>query len=157
MKCPYCQVPDSRVLDSRTSDDGMVIRRRRECGSCKKRFTTYERIEERPLMVIKRGGTREAFNREKLVGGVMKAIEKRPITTEQVDDLIGSIERELRDTYDREVGSQAIGEMLMDKLRVLDEVAYVRFASVYRQFADIDGFIKTVAQLKQNSESKGEE
>lgn len=151
MKCPFCQEPDSRVLDSRTSDDGSVIRRRRECLVCKRRFTTYERMEERPLIIVKREGNREAFNRDKLIKGVLKAVEKRPVSMEMVEGLVADIERELRDTYDREVTSQVVGEKVMEKLRYLDEVAYVRFASVYRQFADVESFIKAVKQLKKNN------
>ncbi|MGE5371803.1 MAG: transcriptional regulator NrdR [Solirubrobacterales bacterium] len=156
MRCPFCQTPDSRVLDSRTNDDETVIRRRRECAECKKRFTTYERVEERPLMVIKRGGSREVFHRDKLVKGILRAVEKRPVTAEQVDDLVSSLEKELRYTFDREVSSEDIGKMVMDRLKYLDEVAYVRFASVYRQFTDVDGFIRTVAQLKNESDVEGE-
>lgn len=151
MKCPFCQEPDSRVLDSRTSDDGSVIRRRRECLVCKRRFTTYERIEERPLIIVKREGNREAFNRDKLIKGVLKAVEKRPVSMEVVEGLVADIERELRDAYDREVTSQAVGEKVMEKLRYIDEVAYVRFASVYRQFADVESFVKAVKQLKKNN------
>lgn len=157
MKCPFCQEPDSRVLDSRTSDDGAVIRRRRECLVCKRRFTTYERMEERPLVIVKREGNREAFNRDKLSKGVLKAVEKRPVSMEMVDAMVADIERELRDTYDREVTSQAVGEKVMEKLRILDEVAYVRFASVYRQFADVESFIKAVKQLKKNNNPRGED
>ncbi|MGE5422756.1 MAG: transcriptional regulator NrdR [Ignavibacteriales bacterium] len=157
MKCPFCQEPDSRVLDSRTSDDGAVIRRRRECLVCKRRFTTYERMEERPLIIVKREGNREAFNRDKLSKGVLKAVEKRPVSMEMVDAMVADIERELRDTYDREVTSQAVGEKVMEKLRILDEVAYVRFASVYRQFADVESFIKAVKQLKKNNNPRGED
>lgn len=151
MKCPFCQEPDSRVLDSRTSDDGSVIRRRRECLVCKRRFTTYERMEERPLIIVKREGNREAFNRDKLIKGVLKAVEKRPVSMEMVEGLVADIERELRDAYDREVTSQIVGEKVMEKLRYLDEVAYVRFASVYRQFADVESFVKAVKQLKKNN------
>lgn len=159
MRCPFCQEPDSRVLDSRTSDDGTVIRRRRECPSCKRRFTTYERVEERPLMVVKRDGSREYFNRDKLMTGLMKALEKRPVNMETVEGLVTGIERELRDSFDKEVPSQEIGERVMRSLRNLDEVAYVRFASVYRQFTDVNGFVQTVQQLKnkENLGSSGED
>ncbi|MGE5405447.1 MAG: transcriptional regulator NrdR [Candidatus Saccharibacteria bacterium] len=155
MRCPFCQEPDSRVLDSRTSDDGTVIRRRRECPNCKRRFTTYERLEERPLMVIKSGGNRESFSRDKLIKGILKAVEKRPVTLEMAEELVAEIERALRDSFDREVSSQVVGEMVMDRLRVLDEVAYIRFASVYRQFTDADGFIQTVQQLLKSKEARG--
>lgn len=148
MRCPYCQEYESRVIDSRASEDGSSIRRRRECIACKRRFTTYERLEERPLMVIKNGGTREQFNRDKLLKGISKACEKRPVSMEDIENIVADIERELRDNFDREVSSKIIGELIMDKLQSLDEVAYVRFASVYRQFGDLNGFIKTIEQLK---------
>ncbi len=148
MKCPYCNEMESRVLDSRASEDGSSIRRRRECNLCKRRFTTYERLEEKPLLVIKRGGTREQFNREKLLNGITRACEKRPVSMENIETLVAEIERNLRDEYDREVSSMIIGEKVMDKLKELDDVAYVRFASVYRQFADVNSFIKTIEQLK---------
>ncbi|MDH7498336.1 MAG: transcriptional regulator NrdR [Syntrophomonadaceae bacterium] len=156
MRCPYCQALDSRVVESRSSDDGDAIRRRRECVECHRRFTTYERVEERPLLIIKKGGNREQFNRAKIIAGLMKACEKRPVTMDQIEDMAGQIERELRDEYDREVTSQAVGEKVMSRLRVTDEVAYVRFASVYRQFADLDGFIKTINQLRLEMRSEGE-
>lgn len=148
MRCPYCQEYESRVIDSRASEDGSTIRRRRECAACKRRFTTYERVEERPLLVIKKGGTREQFNREKLLRGISKACEKRPVSLEEMETVVADIERELRDSFDREVSSRVIGEKLMDRLQSLDEVAYVRFASVYRQFGDLNSFIKTIEQLK---------
>lgn len=148
MRCPYCNEFESRVLDSRSSEDGSSIRRRRECNSCKRRFTTYERLEERPLLVIKKSGDREQFDREKLLSGITRACEKRPVSMEKIERIVIEIERELRDTYDREVNSIIIGEKVMDKLQDLDEVAYVRFASVYRQFTDLNSFIKTIEQLK---------
>ncbi len=148
MKCPYCSEFESRVLDSRSSEDGSAIRRRRECNSCKKRFTTYERLEERPLLIIKKSGEREQFDREKLIGGITKACEKRPVSMEKIEKVVVDIERELRDSFEREVSSIIVGEKVMDKLQELDEVAYVRFASVYRQFTDLNSFIKTIEQLK---------
>ena len=148
MRCPYCNELESRVLDSRASDDGASIRRRRECNQCKRRFTTYERTEERPLMVIKKDGSREQFIREKVLDGITRACEKRPVSMEEIENLVASIEREIRDQYDREVSSQLIGEKVMNRLQSLDEVAYVRFASVYRQFTDLNSFIKTIEQLK---------
>lgn len=148
MKCPYCSEFESRVLDSRSSEDGSSIRRRRECNSCKKRFTTYERLEERPLLIIKKSGEREQFDREKLLSGITKACEKRPVSMEKIEKVVVDIERELRDSFDREVSSIILGEKVMDKLQELDEVAYVRFASVYRQFTDLNSFIKTIEQLK---------
>lgn len=148
MRCPYCQDFESRVVDSRSSEDGTTIRRRRECNACKRRFTTYERAEERPLLVIKKNGNSEQFNRDKLLRGIMRACEKRPVKIEEIEDMVAQIERELRDSYDREVSSVVVGEKVMDKLQALDEVAYVRFASVYRQFGDLNSFIKTIEQLK---------
>lgn len=148
MRCPYCQDFESRVVDSRSSEDGTTIRRRRECNGCKRRFTTYERVEERPLLVIKKNGNSEQFSRDKLFRGIMRACEKRPVKVEEIEDIVAQIERELRDNYDREVSSIIVGEKVMDKLQSLDEVAYVRFASVYRQFGDLNSFIKTIEQLK---------
>ena len=148
MRCPYCQEYESRVIDSRSSEDGCTIRRRRECTNCKRRFTTYERVEERPLLVVKNGGEREQFSREKILKGISKACEKRPVSLEDMETVVADIERELRDNFDREVSSKVIGEIIMDKLQSLDEVAYVRFASVYRQFGDLNSFIKTIEQLK---------
>lgn len=148
MRCPYCQEFESRVVDSRSSDDGTSIRRRRECNSCRRRFTTYERIEERPLVVVKKDGSREPFNRDKLLAGITRACEKRPVSMEDIENLVAALERELRDEYEREVSSQVIGEKVMQRLQALDEVAYVRFASVYRQFADLNSFIKTIEQMK---------
>lgn len=136
------------MVDSRASDDSASIRRRRECYACKRRFTTYERIEERPLVVVKKDGSRQQFNREKLLAGITRACEKRPVSMEDIENLVAVLERELRDEYDREVNSQAIGEKVMNCLQSLDEVAYVRFASVYRQFADLNSFIKTIEQMK---------
>lgn len=149
MRCPYCQELDSRVIDSRSCEDGLSIRRRRECVVCKRRFTTYERVEERPLLVIKKGGTREPFDRNKLFNGISRASEKRPVSIEAIEKMVSQIEAELRDTNEREISSMSIGEMVMNRLRSLDEVAYVRFASVYRQFTDINSFISTIDQLKQ--------
>ncbi|NLG32033.1 MAG: transcriptional repressor NrdR [Syntrophomonadaceae bacterium] len=148
MRCPYCQEFESRVVDSRSSEDGNSIRRRRECEKCKRRFTTYERIEERPFVVIKKGGTREPFSREKLLNGINRACEKRPVSPEIIENLVAEIERELRDKYDREVSSRDIGEKVMDKLQKVDEVAYIRFASVYRQFTDLNSFINTIELMK---------
>lgn len=148
MRCPYCQAYESRVIDSRSSEDGATIRRRRECTVCKRRFTTYERWEERPLLVIKKSGNREQFDREKLLNGISKACEKRPVSMADIETVAANIEGELRDSFDREVNSKVIGEKIMDRLQRLDEVAYVRFASVYRQFGDLNSFIKTIEQLK---------
>ena len=140
MKCAYCGCTQSRVVDSRQSEDGFYIRRRRECESCARRFTTYERIDLVPLMVIKKDQTREAFDVEKLRSGIAKACEKRPVSIKEVDALARDIERKLNNQPDSEITSKAIGELVMDGLKNLDEVAYVRFASVYRQFRDIQTF-----------------
>lgn len=148
MLCPYCKQAESKVIDSRSSEDGIVIRRRRECAACNRRFTTYERVEERPLLVIKKGGDREQFDRNKILNGITRACEKRTVSSDTIEKIVNSIEAELRDNNDREVSSTFIGEMVMDKLRLLDEVAYVRFASVYRQFTDLNSFINTIDQLK---------
>ncbi|NLO21619.1 MAG: transcriptional repressor NrdR [Syntrophomonadaceae bacterium] len=152
MRCPYCNEMESRVVDSRASEDGSSIRRRRECIMCHRRFTTYERLEEKPLMVIKRGGTREQFSREKLLNGITRACEKRPVSMEKIENMVAEIERHLRDEFDREVSSRIIGEKVMDKLKETDDVAYIRFASVYRQFADVNSFIQTIEQLKSQPE-----
>lgn len=148
MRCPYCDEFESRVIDSRSCENGGSIRRRRECMACKRRFTTYERVEEQLLVVVKKDGSREPFNREKLFNGITKACEKRPVSMESIENMVGKIEKDLRDNSDREVNSMVIGEKVMDELKNLDEVAYVRFASVYRQFADLNGFINTIEQLK---------
>lgn len=141
MRCPFCGYQDSKVVDSRVSKDGEATRRRRECINCGRRFTTYERIEEVAQMVIKKDGRRESFDRWKLKSGIMKAIEKRAVGLEQVDAMINDIERELFNGGEHEVSTQALGEAVMRKLKQLDEVAYVRFASVYRQFRDINEFM----------------
>lgn len=147
MKCPYCGYIDSRVIDSRASDDREKIRRRRECLSCNKRFTTYEIIETVPIMVIKRDKTREPFNREKLRLGLTRACEKRPVSYEELDRIVSNIERKVQSSFDREVSSNVIGEYAMDFLKDIDEVAYVRFASVYRQFKDINSFMEELSKL----------
>ena len=148
MLCPYCRITDSKVIESRSSEDGAVIRRRRECMACHKRFTTYEKVEERPFLVVKKDGSREQFDRSKILAGILRACEKRPVSSETIEGTVDSIEAELRDYSDREVSSMIIGEMVMDKLQALDEVAYVRFASVYRQFTDLNSFISAIDQLK---------
>jgi len=140
MKCAYCGCTQSRVVDSRQSEDGTSIRRRRECESCGRRFTTYERIDLVPLMVIKKDQTREAFDEGKVRSGIVKACEKRPVPLEKVDELVRDIEQKLNNQTDSEITSKMIGELVMDGLKSLDEVAYVRFASVYRQFRDIQSF-----------------
>lgn len=147
MKCPFCQKGQNKVVDSRLSQNGRAIRRRRECLRCKKRFTTYEYIEETPLMVIKKDGRREPFDRNKLLAGIVKACEKRPISMERLEKLVNSIEQNIQKDFQREVRSKAIGELVMKKLYDLDEVAYVRFASVYRQFKDVNQFMKEIKHL----------
>jgi transcriptional repressor NrdR len=140
MKCPYCGCEEDRVVDSRPTDEGAAVRRRRECTNCLKRFTTYEKIEYIPLMVVKRDSKREPFSREKLVKGMMKAFEKRPVSPEVIDDVANDIENKLYNSLKREVTSREIGEMIMARLKEIDEVAYIRFASVYRQFKDLSTF-----------------
>lgn len=147
MKCPFCGEIEDKVIDSRISVEGDTIRRRRECLKCRKRFTTYERIEEIPLMVVKKGGRREPFDRKKMLTGILKACEKRPIPTERVEAVADEVERLLRKNYEKEVSSSNIGEFVMKQLHGIDEVAYVRFASVYRQFKDINQFMKELSFL----------
>jgi len=149
MKCPFCAEVDDKVVDSRTIKDGGLIRRRRECLSCAKRFTTYERIEEIPLMVVKKDGRREAFDRSKIVIGVLKACEKRPVGVEQIEDVVDRIEKEISSSVEKEVLAETVGLMVMEELKVLDAVAYVRFASVYRQFKDINEFMDVLKTLYQ--------
>ncbi|MFC4767104.1 transcriptional regulator NrdR [Effusibacillus consociatus] len=147
MRCPYCHHSDSRVLESRASEDHTTIRRRRECPSCSKRFTTYEKIEMSPLLVVKKDNRREEFSRDKLMRGILKACEKRPIAIEAIEQVVDTIERELRSEYEKEVPAEPIGEKVMGKLRELDAVAYVRFASVYRQFRDVESFAQEILSL----------
>lgn len=147
MRCPFCSFQDSRVLDSRPAEDGHSIRRRRECGGCGRRFTTYERVDELPLMVVKKDGRREVFDRHKLLTGLTRACQKRPVPMAGLESMVDEIEQELRNTGEMEVASRDIGEMVMGRLRRLDEVAYVRFASVYREFRDVDGFLREIQRL----------
>ena len=147
MKCPFCAFEESKVIDSRPTDEGERIRRRRECIKCGKRFTTYEIIESVPIFVIKKDKSREAFDRNKLLGGMMRACEKRQVTIETLEKAVDEIEANLQNSLDREVTSIHIGELAMEKLKDLDEVAYVRFASVYRQFKDINTFMDELAKL----------
>lgn len=147
MKCPFCSYEESKVIDSRPTDEGEKIRRRRECISCGKRFTTYEIIESVPIIVVKKDKSRQAFDRVKLFNGMLRACEKRPVSIEQIDKVVSDIESELQNSLDREVTSVRIGELVMDKLKELDEVAYVRFASVYRQFKDINTFMAELSRL----------
>ncbi|MBO5896975.1 MAG: transcriptional regulator NrdR [Clostridia bacterium] len=147
MKCPYCGFEESKVIDSRPTDEGERIRRRRECMSCTKRFTTYEIIESVPIVVVKKDKSREVFDRDKLFNGMMRACEKRPVSVDVIEKAIDEIEAELQNSLDREVTSVKIGEYVMDKLKDIDEVAYVRFASVYRQFKDINTFMSELKKL----------
>ncbi|MBE6766855.1 MAG: transcriptional regulator NrdR [Clostridia bacterium] len=147
MKCPFCGYEESRVIDSRPTDEGERIRRRRECLKCQKRFTTYEIIESLPVIVIKKDKSREVFNRDKLLNGLMRACEKRPVSIDMLEHIIDEIEATLQNSLDREVTSERIGELVMDKLKGVDEVAYVRFASVYRQFKDIGTFMSELNKL----------
>lgn len=147
MKCPFCNYEESKVIDSRPTDENEKIRRRRECISCGKRFTTYEIIESVPIIIVKKDKSRQAFDRVKLFNGMLRACEKRPVSIEQIDRVVSEIEAELQNSLDREVTSVHIGELVMEKLKGLDEVAYVRFASVYRQFKDINTFMDELAKL----------
>lgn len=152
MKCPYCGYLESRVMDSRPADEGERIRRRRECLGCLKRFTTYEMVETLPIMVIKKDRSRQLFERNKLLTGLMRACEKRPISLEVLEKIVDEIESEILNSLEREVTSLKIGEMAMEKLKNVDEIAYVRFASVYRQFADINSFMDEITRLLHDHE-----
>ena len=152
MQCPYCNYKESKVVDSRHTDSNS-IRRRRECESCKKRYTTYETIETTPVMVVKKDNTREYFDREKIKNGLIKSCEKRPVSIEQIESIISYVENEINKNYISEINTDKIGEMVMDKLKDIDEVSYVRFASVYRQFKDINTF---VSELKNILMEKGD-
>lgn len=153
MRCPYCGSTDSKVTDSRMTESGDAIRRRRECLSCSQRFTTFERLEETPITIIKKGGEREPFDRQKLLGGLLRATVKRHTSREQLEELVSDIEADLRNQFRYEVTAKKLGDMVLDRLRVLDKVAYVRFASVYREFQDIDEFTSELEKL-QTSGSK---
>ncbi len=150
MKCPFCGYEESKVIDSRPTDEGERIRRRRECLQCTKRFTTYEMIESLPIIVIKKDKSRETFSRDKLRNGMLTACEKRPVSIETIERAIDDIETSIQNSLDREVSSTRIGELVMDKLKDIDEVAYVRFASVYRQFKDINTFMSELNKLLGN-------
>ena len=147
MKCPFCESPDTKVIDSRPTEEGHAIRRRRGCDKCGKRFTTYEKVEETILMVAKKDSRREVFDRSKVLNGIVKACEKRPVTMTQMDAMVDEIERTLNNLIEKEVDSNYIGELVMEELKKVDEVAYVRFASVYRQFTDVNTFIKEIEKL----------
>ncbi len=147
MRCPFCGVIDSKVVDSRAADEGNSIRRRRECAACARRFTTYEVVEEIPLMVIKKDGRREMFDRSKLLGGIIRACEKRPVPVKVIEIAVSKIEKDIHSSIEREVSTRQIGELVMHHLKEIDQVAYVRFASVYRQFADINNFMQELELL----------
>lgn len=147
MKCPYCSAVRDRVIDSRSSNESRSVRRRRECMKCKRRFTTYESVEEISMMVVKRDGRRETFDRNKIISGILKACEKRPVSLQKVEDLVDKVERELYKKYEKEIKAQTVGELVMERLHRIDQVAYVRFASVYRQFKDINQFMAELKDL----------
>ena len=150
MRCPFCSFEESKVVDSRSTDDNTTIRRRRECLSCSKRYTTYEKIEDIPILVVKRDSTRENFNREKIVNGLIIACQKRPISRKQIEELAEDIEKSISNNMLTEIESRVIGEMVMDRLKAIDEVSYVRFASVYREFKDINTFLDEIKGLMTN-------
>ena len=147
MKCPYCEFLDSKVIDSRPTDEGQAIRRRRECIDCGKRFTTYEKIEEIPIMVVKKDGNRQSYKRNKLLNGIIKSCEKRPVSMNTIEKIVDDIEKKLSNSLEKEVTSIEIGEMVMNKLKDVDEVSYVRFASVYRQFKDLNTFMEELKKI----------
>jgi len=147
LKCPYCGYSESKVVDSRPTEEEAAIRRRRECEKCGKRFTTYEKIEEMPLMIVKKDGSREMYQRNKLLNGLLRACEKRPVSIAQIEGMADEIEKELYNSMEKEVPSKKIGEMVMNRLKKVDDVAYVRFASVYRQFKDINTFLEELNKL----------
>ena len=152
MRCPYCENPDTKVIDSRPTEEGHAIRRRRGCENCGKRFTTYEKVEETIIMIIKKDGRREAFDRNKIMSGIIKACEKRPVPVAEMERVVNEIERGLNNMMEKEVESNFVGELVMEKLKELDEVAYVRFASVYRQFTDVNTFVKEIEKLLGNKQ-----
>lgn len=155
MKCPFCLNEDTKVIDSRSTEEGQAIRRRRECDNCKKRFTTYEKVEEIPLIVIKKDKSREVFDRRKVVNGLIKACEKRQVSINEIENIVNDIERGLSNMMEKEIESTVIGEYIMEHLKEIDEVAYVRFASVYRQFKDINTFISEIEKLLDKEKSAG--
>ncbi|AVP53595.1 transcriptional repressor NrdR [Clostridium tetani] len=148
MKCPYCSYNESKVVDSRSTEDSISIRRRRECLECGKRYTTYEKIESVPILVIKKNLNREYFDRDKIVNGMIKACQKRPVSRQQIEEIVDEIEKKINNSMITEVKSEYIGELIMEKLKDIDEVSYVRFASVYRQFKDINTFMEEIKKLK---------
>lgn len=150
MKCMYCGCEDSKVIDSRSADEGRTIRRRRECVNCGKRFTTYETIEDTPVLVIKSSGLRQAFDPQKIKNGIIKACEKRPVSLTAIDDIVVSVTKKIYNSMEQEISSKVIGEMVMEELKKVDEVAYVRYASVYRSFKDISSFMEELQKLMEN-------
>ena len=154
MRCPFCKEPDHRVIDSRAAEEGVTIRRRRECGKCGRRFTTYEVVERLPLMVVKRDGRREPFSRDKLLTGIIRSCDKRDISIEQITNFVAESEHEIRNRTEPEVPSEKVGEIVMEHLKVFDEVAYIRFASVYRKFDDITNFIEELETLRAHREKE---
>ncbi len=154
MKCPYCNASDTKVIDSRPADDNSSIRRRRQCESCGKRFTTYEKLETMPLMVIKKDCSREAYDRSKIESGIIRSCHKRPVSTQQINAVIDEIENQIFNMEEKEVETTVIGELVMEKLKNLDEVAYVRFASVYREFKDVNTFMEELGKLLKNREGE---
>jgi transcriptional repressor NrdR len=147
MRCPYCAYPESKVIDSRPTDENNSIRRRRECLSCGKRFTTYETVESVPLVVVKKDGSRQSFDRQKLLNGMVRACDKRSVTLQTLEQAVADIEQRLLNSMDREIPTERVGELVMEELKKIDQVAYVRFASVYRQFQDIDSFVAELNKL----------
>ena len=156
MKCPFCDYMGDKVVDSRESKEGEAIRRRRQCLGCKRRFTSYERIDQIPYMVVKKDGQRERFDREKILNGLLKACEKRPVSVTKLEAIVERVEQTLQESPDKEVAATAIGEFVMSELKRLDQVAYVRFASVYRHFKDAHEFVETIRGLLDSTEQEGE-
>ena len=154
MKCPYCDFDTSKVVDSRPIEEGNSIRRRRECENCKRRFTTYEKIEQVNVMVVKKDGAREFFDREKILKGIIRSCEKRPISIKQMENIVTDIEKEIVNMMQREISSEEIGNLVMDKLKDIDEVSYVRFASVYRQFKDVNSFLDELKNIIEGKSKK---
>lgn len=154
MKCPYCDFDTSKVVDSRPIEEGNSIRRRRECENCKKRFTTYEKIEQVNVMVVKKDGAREFFDREKILKGIIRSCEKRPISIKQMENIVTDIEKEIVNMMQREISSEEIGNLVMDRLKDIDEVSYVRFASVYRQFKDVNSFLDELKNIIEEKSKK---
>jgi len=156
LRCPFCNYEESKVIDSRPAENGTIVRRRRECIECKRRFTTYEKLESVPLVVIKKSGDRQTYDRNKILSGILKACEKRPISADTIENLLDIIEYKILTTYDKEVQSKDIGEIVIEELKKIDEIAYVRFASVYRQFKDINTFMDELKSMlgDENKENK---